>query len=693
MQPRAVFAAAALLAVATTTAQAQFVGPDPDMVMVDVGDSFSFDVFGTDFPMVVDGGNITLTYNSNIIQFTDVAIFVNPPWDPTLSTPIAGGTHEISDPDGDGIVTVSNINFGSFAGPSGAFDIATVTFEAVGSGFTEILLGQNPDRNPFASGGVPIEGIEFGIVEVTVTGVPDGAARARIDEVLDPNPPVVDLGEFHVGDAVTPKTVAVSNTAEPGSDNLNATIAGTSGDVIASGSFDGLVPGGTNDTDITVSIDTSSSGMKSGTATLGFVSENPDTGDTRAPESVTPVPPDVPVTAKVFALAAADLETPGDLGDRHLGDEAKADLRITNTGVGDPAFQEFLDAAFTTTTTGDVSGVAGAVDNLAPGATSDGDMTVTLDTSTVGNKSGTAEVMFTSDPNGINSLGTTDLGTQEATVTATVWRLAEAEVDPTTIDFGTVRVGDVATGNVNVSNTAADDGFSENLKASSADLAGGPLTIAPGQMESFLASLDTSTAGVKNDLAVIDLMSDGDGLNSLGQTLLGSETISLIGTVNAIANPLFQKVGGDGGLFSDTDFILDFGIIAAGSDQMLTANLSLLNDVVGPADNLEGTFDLSGLAAFLAMGFEDFTDLAPGAIVDGLMVMFDPTGRDPGNYLGSIVLNPTSVFDGLSPLSLGPVTLNLAAVIRPVDVPEPITAALFIFGLAGLGAAARRRAR
>ena len=100
-------------------------------------------------------------------------------------------------------------------------------------------------------------------------------------------------------------------------------------------------------------------------------------------------------------------------------------------------------------------------------------MVVGLNTAAAGSVNGAVIVNFASDGAGTSGLGITALPSQSVGVTGVigtvgnVFRLASASpAAPNPVDFGNVRVGSVATQALTITNTAANDGFSERLNAS-----------------------------------------------------------------------------------------------------------------------------------------------------------------------------------------------------------------------------------
>jgi hypothetical protein len=100
-------------------------------------------------------------------------------------------------------------------------------------------------------------------------------------------------------------------------------------------------------------------------------------------------------------------------------------------------------------------------------------LVVGLNTTAAGSVNGAVTVNFASDGAGTSGLGITALPNQSVGVTGVigtvgnVFRLASASpAVPNPVDFGNVRVGSAATQALTITNTAANDGFSEKLNAS-----------------------------------------------------------------------------------------------------------------------------------------------------------------------------------------------------------------------------------
>ena len=126
------------------------------------------------------------------------------------------------------------------------------------------------------------------------------------------------------------------------------------------------------------------------------------------------------------------------------------------------------------------------------------------------------------------------------TVTGNVYRLATGSA--TTPDsIGSARVGGTLAGNINVTNTAATDGFSEKLDASisgstpAVSSAGGSVTgLTAGSINNtgLQVALNTAAAGAISGTATVQLQSDGTGIDGGAAVNSGSpQVVTVTGKV------------------------------------------------------------------------------------------------------------------------------------------------------------------
>ena len=391
-------------------------------------------------------------------------------------------------------------------------------------------------------------------------------------------------------------------------------------------------------------------------------------------------------------LATATL----DFGNVRVGSTSTQNFAVNNAGATGPALRGAVQTDDSAGNGGNVTDTRLDVtdQNFGPVATgsSTADIGVTFDAAEAGSLSGQQVAV-------VNNFDNVD--NQVLNITGAAFNAAVAEVTPTTVDFGIVHVGDVLpTTSISISNTASPGTFSEDLRAENFATSGGVSLASGGSIITVVAGdsigaadvlLDTSSAGVISGNVSLDLISTGDvdGISVLGldEFSIGSEVIEFTSTVNNFANSQLVQIAGDG-LLSETssnEFLLDFGTILQG-DQALEAELGLLNDVMGPADTLTGSFDLQS-TPFLLSGFDSIGDINAGETQDDFLVGIQTD--NVGAFTTSIVFNPLSENASGFSGALDQVTITVQANIT--SVPEPSSMGLIL--LASMGTMMLRRRR
>jgi hypothetical protein len=508
-------------------------------------------------------------------------------------------------------------------------------------------------------------------------------------------PEPVAFGNVHVGDTPSQALTITNNVPADGfSEKLDASIGGaTAGVTTNSGSFSLLAPQATNNSSLAVGLDTTSAGAKSGTATITLTSDGSGTSGLGTTGLGTQT---VNVTGTVYRLAAASAHTPEPInfGNFHVGDTAPSQLlSITNSAAND-GFSEKLDASIGGATAG-VTTNSGAFSLLAPQATNSSNLAVGLDTTSAGAKSGTATITLTSDGSGTSGLGTTGLGTQTVNVTGTVYRLASASA-PAPVNFGIVHVGDTPTQTISITNSAANDGFSEKLDASIGTPTGGVITNSGSFTQlnpqatnstSLSVGVNTATAGSISGTASISLTSNGTGTSGLAPTVLAAQTVNVQAQVNYLADPRFTLTPGSGTLVQNnaTTFTLSFGTVAqnTGTISLSLGVLNFLHDATYQ-DTLGGTFSTGGVTHFQISGFNSFSGTASGGSIS-TSIGFD-SSMAAGSYSDSLILDPVSS-NASGSMDEAAILLNIQGQI----VPEPGSVLLLFIGISGICTVRRRK--
>ena len=341
-----------------------------------------------------------------------------------------------------------------------------------------------------------------------------------------------------------------------------------------------------------------------------------------------------------------------------------------------------------TTAPGTPFSTSGNIHNLAAGSSDNSSMQVSLDTGASGTFSDSATLGYVSTGEG--TTGATDIGVGSGTVNLVgkVYAPAVAQVDTTTVDFGIVHVGDtVPTQGISVSNTATGAltdvlngqfGSVDGPFTGQGDLTG--LVAGATDTASLQVGLDTGMAGIFTGDATIQFISHDDDLSDLD---LGSQLVNLFGQVNNYAEAAVAFDHGDGAFSGGgTTYLLDFGSILLGSTDPLEAFLFALNDVLGPADLLDGDFLAPVSSVFDFSDLDPFSDLSAGDHSNPFSVAFNPTGLGVGLYtdqlsLVDLVGHNTSGFSE----DLADISISLRArVVGTPSVPEPGSLVLLLVG-------------
>lgn len=504
--------------------------------------------------------------------------------------------------------------------------------------------------------------------------------------------------------SVQSRALTISNDPRTGvplgfQEGLAASFGGVTGADAAKftvgGALANLAAGGVDSTALSVSLDTSAVGSFSASVPVLFKSNGAGTsgfGLLDLPTQTLGLSAGV-IEATIVNPASATIlnAQPLSVAARRVGDAAAfATLQIRNTAE---PIAETLSASFGGAAAGVVTSGT-TISGLGAQTTDAITMRVGVDTASAGVKSGMATIDFKGDIS-------TTLASQSVEVTGKVYQRAEVNsLAPATLDFGVVRSGDAApTRRLAIGNAAPVTGLNDVLLAGASvrtrefSVAVDPVLertgLRAGELvaDGFTASLSTRGFGLKSGTATIGFESSNPDMAS---EEIGTRTITLVGQVNEIAAPRFDKVAGDGvfNRFKSGVLQIDFGTIEFG--RSIGIELGLAN-AIEFGDDLAGHFDLGALgAAITASGFDPVL-IAAGAAENGLILDF--TALSLGSYAGFLTFDWASVYPGLSDLAGSAIRIDVVAdVVRtepPSDVPEPGT--LGLLAIAGGWLLLRRR--
>lgn len=354
-----------------------------------------------------------------------------------------------------------------------------------------------------------------GIASLTFTLLPSTLAEAAVTS----GTPVV-LPDVRIGsaDAVP---LSIANATAPPAEGLDVSVAGVTGNAVASGSISLLAAGATDSSSIMVGVNTATAGDNSGTITLAPASD----GQGFDGQGVTPLPNlQVAVSGSVYREAAPSVvAVPANLV-VHVGDSVSQSLTIGNAAADD-GYSENLRVAIAGTTGGITA--PPPTGEIAPQAT--GALTFGFSTASAGQVSGTIVLDFASDGIGIDGYAATPDGAQTVQVSATVDNYAAAGLWASgiaaagtnsfgganyTVDLGTLSEGMTA---------PVIDLDALNTAAGPADLLAGSFT--ESGSSAFINALSSFSGGAAG-------RSDPVGTVSVSTAAAGSfaETITLSGT-------------------------------------------------------------------------------------------------------------------------------------------------------------------
>ncbi len=361
------------------------------------------------------------------------------------------------------------------------------------------------------------------------------------------------------------------------------------------------------------------------------------------------------ITAYGLAQSSAHTPEPVVFGNHHVGDSVSTALTLTNTATP-AAYSEGLDASIAAAS-GAATGT-GRFTALAAGASNGTSLLVGLNTASAGALSGTDVITLASDGAGLDTAGTTSLGTQIVNVSGAVYAYAQASVaNNGTVTLANTHVGQAVSGTLAVSNGAAANGYSEALDgalagAGSGVAAGGSFSgLAAGTGTSLAVGYLASAGGSYAGTATLSLVSDGTGIDGLGTTALAQQTVTVTGAAYAYAS---------GTLSSNT-----VSLVITHVGQADSAALTLTNGA--PAGGYSEALDagLSGASAGITAS-GSIIGLAAGASDMGSLLVGLNTSSS-GSFAGTVVLGLVSDGNGIDGLGTTTLTGQTISVMGIVD--------------------------
>ena len=657
------------------------------------------------------GGPQTITINANGYRLAQANTIAPINFGNVLANSVQTRTVNVSNiATADGFSEALNAAFGIVGGVNAA------SFSGAG-GITGLLAGASNNTSMVVTLNTSAAGTKTANVQILLdsngtaignglglTALPtqtinlDGVITANVGNLASAglSPTNVNFGKFREGAANQTQQLTVTNQTVGMGEGLNASFGAASGGASNNGgSIASLATGGVNSTAMSVSLGgLATAGNKTGSQVLNFVSDGSFNNNTptNLPSQT------VNLSADVYRLATASVNTPINLAARRVGDAAATGtLTIANSAAAD-GFSEGLRGAIGAAPGGFT--VAGAASTALIAAGGSEARTVSLSTAVAGNHGGNVTIGMVSNGAGTSGFGDAALADKIVALTGKVYTQAMGQLGTPVIDFGIVRVGQAVAGlNIAVNNTAAVTALNDTLRAnlsgisgpfSSGNTVGGVAAQGSGQIG---VALNTSAAGVYMQNGSVSFLSQNPDMVDVSAGANGSVLVKA--QVNNLANADFDLLMGLGLLTQNgTDYILDLGNVAlSGTEYTLAVRLD--NDVAGPADDLSGLFDLAAVDEFNLTGF--------GAAV-GPLGAGQATGNLGVGFLAAALGMHEDIvnFNGFSSNASDPAGIaqmrRLIIRANVVDangtpIPEPGTLGLLLIAAVGAAVARRQRQR
>ena len=372
------------------------------------------------------------------------------------------------------------------------------------------------------------------------------------------------------------------------------------------------------------------------------------------------------------------------LGEFHTADGAhptgggSATFSIANTGTTGPALRGAIQT--TGVTSAALSGTGVTAGNYGPVAAGSSSGPYTVTSSQAGVLTGQSIKVVSNFSN---------VADQTVALTGVGYNYAQASVVPTTVNLGNFHAGATPTASLTIGNVAPVSAFSEKLDGSVASTSGaatatGSFTglAAGGSSTGIAVGLSASTGGAKTGTVNLGFTSNAAGVNSLGNTALAGQAVTVNGTAFNLAS-------------SSTIAPVSFGVLHVGTG-VQTRSLSITNTAPTGAfseglDSAFGTYTNTGTVGVSTSG--SIVNLAAGG-TDASSMKLSVNTTTAGVVSGTVQVKQTSngTVSGLANTALPDqnpaVSGTVTATVTNLAAPQINTVQPVAFGNVRVGSAA-----
>ena len=529
-----------------------------------------------------------------------------------------------------------------------------------GSGTTKVTISGTLSQvnDDLATLGYAASGTGTELVTVSATGTHGGAGLAQSFVIVTAGAPSITApSAVAVGlDQATPiGPIVLAESSAAADETFTVVVFDGAGELSATG--DDVFGSGTTSLTIVGDLASVNSALATLTDTGVIGGDDVIAIDARDSLGQTATLSTIAVEVDNFAQATIPA-TPVEFGAVHIGATPTTTLSLSNIAAA-PA--QALDA--TLTSSDPQVTASGTVTGLVAGATDSTSLKIGL----LAKTPGLIDAQLTLE---LDSAGT-PLPSQSVEVQGAVYAVASASVAATqTFVF---HVADAGAADVAISNVAPAGAYSENLVVTETGLSGGfslagatSETVAAGQTGNALQLLvPTTTSGSVTGTLTLSLVSDGTGVDGLGQTDLGTKTLSIKAAVDNYAALSLSASGGKL-TRSGANLTLDLGTLTQGAFAP-TVLLTAANSATGLADLLSGSVSkTSGQGVLVSGGAFGGLGAGQSATAAGFTLDTSQTGEVSETFVIDANGSNASGYSG----ALTPETLTVTGIVKPTPAPD-----------------------
>jgi autotransporter-associated beta strand protein len=465
----------------------------------------------------------------------------------------------------------------------------------------------------------------------------------------------VNITSLSTGVTLTNSSIYATNGAgSVVTEKLSVTNIVVGGNASISGLDNGLLAVNGVQTNFTIGLNNSIVGNNSGQVTLNYSSLTNGTASARSPGTPTNISyQTIGLQGVGYRLATIGLsETNHNFGNYRIGDTLNTSVGLTNT-VANDGYSEKMGLT-TNNISANLTVSGGPSDLLNP--QSSANISVGLDSSTVGTNRGSFILNFNSDGTGTSGFSATNIGSNVVSVSGVGFRLASVGIGQTNFSLGNFRVGGgVSAATLNFTNTAVNDGFSEKLGLTTNNisanlvLSGGPSGLMGAQSNaSIQIGMDSSSVGVQSGSFILNYASDGTGTSGFSPLGIGSNVVSVSGTGYRVASAGIGLTN------------VNMGSYHLGAT--LNTSVALTNSVVNDSYSEKLGLTTNNISANLTVSGGPSGLMNPQSSANISVGMDSSTvGTNVGSFILNYVTDGTGT-SGLSPLGIGSNMVSVSGV-------------------------------